>query len=158
MNPRVELALLTVLSLYACGKSESPKVGDTPGSSAVKPVDKPADVRPVDLTDYESRATAMLDKKLAAYAAAGDCSKAASAVGSPCDCDKAAAAITTFRRDNAGELDALRTFEARHMTEKKQFTATHQEKVDAVAKSEDSLLVESCKDNKAMQDVLKATE
>jgi hypothetical protein len=41
---------------------------------------------------------------------------------------------------------------------KEQFETNHKDKIAALRKSLDSLLVESCKDNKAMQGVLKAIE
>lgn len=100
----------------------------------------------------------MMDKMLAAFDAAGDCSTAAAAIGKPCDCDKAAAAFTKFMRDNKGEMGALASFELGHADAKRRFEAQHKDKVDALANSVDGLFVESCKDNKAMQDVLKALE
>ena len=147
-----------LLSLSACKKNDPAKADDKSGSAAVKPSNEPARAPEVKAAEHEARAIALMDKMLAAYTAGGDCSKAGAAVGQPCDCDKAAASITTFTKDNKAEIDELKSFERRHADVKQQFDTKHREKVDALAKAVDGALVESCKDNKAMQDVLKSIE
>lgn len=131
-----------LVTTAACKKKDDAAKTDDKAGEAAKPADKPAD-KPAgggDMTaaDYEAKNVEMMDKVTAAFASAGT------------DCDKAAAAVSKFFDDNKAQMDALDAFEKAHPDVKKQVEDKHQDKTKAFMDTAGKLM-ESCKDNKAMQ-------
>ena len=138
--------LCSVMMMTSACKKKDAATADNAGDKAGdRP--KPGDMKPAaggEMTpaDYEAKDVAMMDKAIALFGAAGT------------DCDKAAAAVGSFFDDNKASMEALETFEKAHPDVKKQVEDKYKDKSKAF---EDSIgkVMESCKDNKAMQDAMK---
>ena len=145
-------ALVTILfgllvTATACKKKDDAAKTDdkTAQPTEQKAVEqKPGDPAPAgELSpgDYEAKNIDLMDKAIATFGAVGS------------DCDKGAIAVGKYFDDNKAQLEATRAFEKAHPDVQKQVEDKNKDKtklfMDSVKK-----VMDTCKDNKAMQDAL----
>ena len=144
-------ACAVLLSFTACKKKDDTTAASGSGSAATtatKPTEsKPAETKPAgggdiaNASDYETRGNALMDKMINIFATDGK------------DCDKIAADMNKFMDENKGEIDSIMAYEKAHPDDKKAMDKKNEAKTkDFMEKAGPAM--ESCKDNKALQDAM----